>query len=86
MIFPCWERNVPTLGTLHSHVGNKVFPRWEYITSLGVEMVKRAWGRLSAYKELLLRNKARLLQHKARFSSIWFVENELRFGRDLVED
>ena len=31
--------NVPTLGIRRSHVGNKVFPRWEYITSLGVEMV-----------------------------------------------
>ena len=30
---------VPTLGMRRSHVGNKVFPRWEYITSLGVEMV-----------------------------------------------
>ena len=28
--FPCWERDIPTLGTWHSHVGNKVFPRWEY--------------------------------------------------------
>ena len=38
-MFPAWERDVPTLGIKCSHVGNKVFPRWEYITSLGVEMV-----------------------------------------------
>jgi len=34
-LFPRWERDVPTLGTNDSHTGNKVFPRWEYITSLG---------------------------------------------------
>ena len=25
---------IPTLGTKHSHVGNKIFPNWEYIIAL----------------------------------------------------
>ena len=54
-----WRR-IPTLGTKHSHVGNKVFPRWESITSLRIANKQH----LSANKEPLLQNKAPLLQNK----------------------
>ena len=54
-----WRR-IPTLGTKHSHVGNKVFPRWESITSLRIANKQH----LSSNKEPLLQNKTPLLQHK----------------------
>ena len=28
-LFPRWEQIIPTVGTNHSHGGNKTFPRWE---------------------------------------------------------
>ena len=28
-LFPRWEHFIPTVGTNHSHGGNKTFPRWE---------------------------------------------------------
>ena len=58
-IFPPWERDIPTLGTWHSHTGNKVFPRWEQMPRLG-----------SVNKQHLPDNKERLLQNKAPLSQI----------------
>ena len=48
------RRRIPTLGTYYSHVGNKVFPHWESITSLRI-----------ANKQHLPANKGPLLQNKA---------------------
>ena len=52
--------NVPSLGTRYSHIGNKVFPRWECSSSLKVVNKQR----LSINKGALLQNKGPLLQHK----------------------
>ena len=51
------RRRIPTLGTKHSQRGNKVFPRWESITSLRIANKQH----LSSNKEPLLQNKAPLL-------------------------
>lgn len=33
------RKNIPTLGTNNSHLGNKTFPRWEYLTAAVVMSV-----------------------------------------------
>ena len=68
---------IPTLGTSHSHTGNEMFPRWEYITSLrGSEQY------LQSNKEALLQNKGHLLQNKEPL----FGRGWLMISRGKVED
>ena len=36
-LFPLKVAIVPSLGIKHSHLGNKMFPRWEHMASLRVK-------------------------------------------------
>jgi len=40
-LFPAWERLVPSLGMKRSHVGNELFPRWEYTIRASPNNLKR---------------------------------------------
>ena len=44
---PAWEQNIPTLGTKHSLLGNKVFPRWEYLISYEYFSIREPYSKIT---------------------------------------
>ena len=54
---------IPTVGTIHSQLGNKMFPSWEYLLhNQGEESVPNK-GRLLSNKRWLLLDKCRLFDN-----------------------